>query len=103
MKLVSMKREAQEYSSPDPLSEYGYGLRLSLSDEQCEALGITSPIKPGTQITLQAIAVVVSSTEVLDSDEDGATDVCMSLQITDLGLGGAMTSAKASTLLYGDS
>ena len=85
-------------------SKYGYGLCIRLNGEQCEALGITSPIKPGTSVGLMAIAIVTSATERLEGeDADGETDVSLCLQITDLDLNAGATPGATATLLYGAS
>ena len=85
-------------------SKYGYGLCIQLNGEQCEALGILGPIKPGTKVGVMAIAVVVSATERLEGDDaDGATDVCLSLQITDMDLNAGADKAATANILYGAS
>jgi hypothetical protein len=106
MKLASMKLGNDEYRGVDR-NPYGYGLTIELDDDRCEALGIKGPIKPGTVIGLQALAVVTRSVEMLESADDVAegetsNDVCLSLQITDLGLSMEGQGTKTATILYGD-
>lgn len=102
MKLVSMKADTDDGAMPS-VSKYGYGLCLSLDEDQCEALGITEPLRAGTILTLQASAIVVSATERVESDgDDAGPDISMSIQITDLGLEVQGQSSKAASLLYGD-
>lgn len=101
MKLASMRKESEEggLSSPE---NYGYGLCLYLSDEDCEAMGLTKALKAGTQVTISAKAVVVSSTESLDTDADGGgNEVSMRLQITDMGMQANGVMRNAAAMLYG--
>jgi hypothetical protein len=104
MSLVNMKvTDDNNYpeASPNP---YGYGLSINLSDDQCEALGIKTPLAAGSVVSVQAIAVVVSATQSVDVDGDSdGPDVRMSLQITDMEIKGAgqPTQAETASLLYG--
>jgi hypothetical protein len=104
MKLVSMKKDSDDmgeaaYCMP---AKYGYGLTLHLDEDQCELLGITKALKAGTQVTLQAMAVVTSATEALERDgDDKGTDVSVCLQITDMGLTTGGKLKNAAELLYG--
>jgi len=104
MKLINMKKEQDgngdmAYCRPE---KYGYGLRLYLDEDQCEALGISKALKAGTQVTLQAISIVTSATESLERDgDDKGTDVSLSLQITELGLTTSGVLKNAAKLLYG--
>ena len=106
MKLTSMKLGNEEYRGVDR-NPYGYGLTIELDSDRCEALGIKGPIKPGTVIGLQALAVVTRSVEMLEGadevskGEDG-NDISLSLQVTDLALSPGDQSAKTATILYGD-
>ncbi len=61
MKLVSMKREGEDHTAA-PYSEpnYGGGLCLYLGADQCEALGLRSQLKPGTQVSIKAQAVLTA-------------------------------------------
>jgi hypothetical protein len=102
MKMVNLKAESGEVLNPMPAEGYGYGLRIYLDDEACEKLGITKAVRAGAQVTLQAKAIVVSSTESLDNDNDGGTnEVCLSLQITDMGLQVGQVLRNAAQALYG--
>jgi hypothetical protein len=86
MKMVSMKHEAGEGEAvPIMGSQYPYGLRLTLNQEQLEALGLPMP-QAGTKLRIEAETVVTrSSTE--DPDADGDVDyVCVELQLTELGV-----------------
>ena len=83
-------------------SPYGYGLNLYLNSEQCEALGISETIKPGTQVTLQAMAIITNASESIDrAGDDAGTDISLSLQITDLGIETGATLKDAANKLYG--
>ena len=104
MKLISMKKEADDNGDmPYCMSEkYGYGLTLYLDEDQCEALGLSRSLQAGTQVTLQAAAIVTSSTESLERDgDDKGTDISISLQITDLGLNAGGVLKNAANMLYG--
>lgn len=103
MKLVSLKNVDQaETMAAYPVEQYGYGLRLCLDDDQCEALGITKALRAGTVIKLQAQAVVVSSTESLEDDgDDAGPDVSLSIQITDMGVEVGSVMRNAAQMLYG--
>ncbi|WP_334157914.1 capsid staple protein [Oryzomicrobium sp.] len=102
-KLIDMKREAgdaglSDYTPPN----YPGGLCLYLNEEQCEALGISKALKAGTQVSLQAKAVVTSATESLERDgDDKDADVSLSLQITDLGVTVQGVLRNAAEVLYG--
>jgi hypothetical protein len=104
MKLINMKKEPDDNGddaccSP---SKFGYGLTLQLDEDQCEKLGIAKALNAGTQLTLQAIAVVISATESLERDgDDSGPDVSVSLQITELGLTTSGVLKSAAKLLYG--
>lgn len=103
MKLVSMKSEGEQDMAPSS-PKYSYGLCISLDDDQCEALGIKGTIKPGTQVGLQALAVVTRVTEEIEEPGEGEstpTDIYLTLQITDLGLS-AGQGGNAATTLYGE-
>lgn len=105
MALVSLKQESdgpEVYAS----NKYGYGTEISLTDEQCEALGITSAMKVGQQVSIRAAGVVTRSGESIDNDLDGGgKEVCVSIQLTDISLStsGPANAAKAAQMLYGES
>jgi hypothetical protein len=104
MKLTSMKREAEHGTAecvPCCGEAYPYGLQLYLSGDACEKLGISKALPPGTQVTIQAKAIVASASESLCPD---GKDVSISLQITDLGVdkAGGMSAAAAAKTLYPD-
>lgn len=85
MALVSMKTEAEMPSVSQ--SEYGYGTEIRLNEDQCQALGITTPMAAGTKVSIEAVAFVKSATQTVgDDSEDKAPEVYMCLQITELGL-----------------
>lgn len=90
MKLIDMHHKPGEGESmpvcaPGPQSDYPYGLRMTLHEEQLKALGFSELPKAGTAIHLEAMACVTrSATE--DPDADGDVDyVCVELQLTQLG------------------
>ena len=103
MQLVSMAVDKDDSGAIPQTGKYGYGLRLCLNEDQCEALGITDPLRAGTVVSLQASAIVVAATESVEADgDDAGTDVSLSIQITDLGLKAQGQDSNAATLLYGD-
>lgn len=105
-KLVNMKREGDEYEAMPSYSTeaYPYGLCLYLNEDQCEKLGISKALKPGTQVTISAKAVVTSATESLERDgDDKGNDVSLSIQITDLGVSANGVMRNAAAELYGNS
>jgi hypothetical protein len=103
MKLVSLKNVGDSgVCSAMGIENYGYGLRLYLAEDQCEALGITKALRAGTQVTLKASAIVVSSTESLSGEQEAQGDVSLSLQITDMGVEVGSVLRTAAQLLYGD-
>lgn len=103
MKLVSMKREdaAEDLACcAMPMERYGYGLRLYLDGDACEALGITKALHVGTELTLQAKAVVTQASEMLEGGSEG-NDISLSVQITDMGVNVSGVMRNAGALLYG--
>jgi hypothetical protein len=82
-------------------NQYGYGLRIRLNDDQCEALGITTPPAAGSKININAVAFVASATQSVEDDgDDAGNDVYLELQITDMELSTAK-GVEPSTMLYG--
>jgi len=97
MSLVSMKTD-DYFDRPMTENPYGYGLTLNINGEQCEALGITQPLRAGSIVSIKAIAVVNHVSESVEiGDDDGATDVSLCLQITDMELttGGKQVDSSA--------
>ena len=103
MKIVSLKNTSDDATcAPMQMAQYGYGLRICLDDDACEALGITKALRAGTQVTLSAKAIVVSSTESVEDDgDDAGNDISLTLQITDLGLEAGPMLRNAAQILYG--
>lgn len=83
-----MAREEGLYGAATPMapSPYPYGLRLNLTQDELSKLGYEELPPAGTEIRLEAVAVVTRScTE--DPDADGDIDyVCVEMQITQLGV-----------------
>lgn len=104
MKLVSMKRsddDAEGMAYPG-INRFGYGLCLCLDEDQCEALGISKALRPGTQVSIKAIGIVTRATESLESDgDDSGNDVSLSIQVTDLGMEAQGRTSNAASILYG--
>lgn len=103
MALVSMKVDQDSGGECSPCSnEYGYGMSLYLSKEQCEALGITEPLKAGQSVMIQARAFVMNATQSVEDDgDDKVPDVNMTLQITDLEVTPSKDSQAQASALYG--
>ena len=80
---------------------------LYLSEEQCEALGVSGSIDAGTVIGMTIRAVVTRSTTSIDDPSEGETDdkdVSLCLSITDAEITAppkATSSADAAKTLYG--
>jgi hypothetical protein len=86
MALVSMKTDdsCAVDCSPNP---YGYGLRLRLNDDQCEALGIKAALAAGAAVMVTARAVVTEATQRMEADgDDKGPDITLELQITDMAI-----------------
>lgn len=96
MPLVSMKTESG--CCAPSVDSYGYGLCLDLNDDQCEALGITKPLAAGSVVTLSAKAFVRSATESVEEGE--APEVRLSLQITDMEIVQARSSAELASAMF---
>lgn len=100
MALVSMKCDHEhEIKESELMHEYGYGLCINLEEEQCDALGITTLPAPGQVVMIRARAVVTRTR--VENDGEGPENH-MSLQITDMELGGAQAEQSPATMLYGD-
>jgi hypothetical protein len=99
--MVSMKCETDDSTQEYKPNPYGYGLEIRLNEDQCEALGITTPPTPGTKVIIKAATLVTEVRQTMEADvDDTGPDIYMCLQITDLELGGADSSTKASSMLY---
>lgn len=86
--------------------DYDRSPTIWLSEEQCEALGITAAPPAGTAYTLKVRAVATTVTTSVESsdeaNEGSAPDVRLTLQLTDIEIvHGAGPSA--ATVLYGGS
>lgn len=101
MALVSLAQDNDDGPTPNnPIEDtYGWGTSISLTADQCEALGLTSPPTAGTRVMVHALAVVQSVTQSVDGDADDP-DVRMCLQLTDMEIVSAPGPAPA-TALYG--
>lgn len=106
MALISMKNENDSDSmccSPYNTSKYPYSLQIYLSEDQCDALGISKALKAGTEVGLTARAIVTASTESLNTDNDSSgNDVSLSLQITDMSVKTNGVVRNAAAELYGN-
>ena len=104
-KLIDMRLDAdQSYSGMVCCSgdNYPSGLALWLNEDQCEALGLTKALKPGTEVTLSAKAIVTTSSESLERDgDDKGNDVNVNLQITELSVTPGGMVRDAASVLYG--
>ena len=85
MKRSQAEREASadtimEGESPD----YPWGLRISLQDEQLDALGLGHLPRVGAKVNIQATATVQSVSS--ESVDNGQPNRRVDLQITDLGV-----------------
>lgn len=105
MGLVSLKREPDDYPSEYFENHFGYCTEISLDGEQCEALGITKPMRVGQPVSIRASGIVVSSSEYLEANTDsGHKDVTVRIQLTEIEVkpSGTANATKAAALLYGE-
>jgi len=73
--------EKKDFSLPSPAPKYPHGLRITLSPEEVEKLGMKIP-EVGSEIKFEAIAKVVEvSTDEMKGDEDKKR---VSLQIMEM-------------------
>jgi len=102
MALISMKTSPEKY--PETISsQYGYGLEIRLNEDQCEALGITTPPTPGSKVMIKAATIVTEVRQTVEVDgDDAGPDTYLCLQITDLELGGAESNTSSASMLYSD-
>ncbi len=104
MALVDMKQGDGDHAMPT--NPYGYGLRICLSEDQVEALGLQrNPPSAGATVGLRALATVVTVTQDADVDGDSdGIDVTLALQITSLEITpeGGQSSSNSASMLYGD-
>lgn len=105
MAMVSMKNDNDDGAmcgSPYTPSKYPYSLQIYLNEDQCDSLGVTKSLKAGTELALTCRAIVTSSTESLDTDNDSKTnDVSLSIQITDMSVKVQGVVRNAAAELYG--
>lgn len=104
MALVSMKTPEDSSGSREiKANPYGYGLEIRLNEDQCEALGITTPPTPGSKVMIKAATIVVEVRQTVEADgDDTGPDTYMCLQITDLELGAAESANAQASMLYSD-
>lgn len=115
MSLVSMKvPDADSANAPMDIdaNPYGYGLMVSLSEEQVEALGLNVNTPPaGSQVAIRAIAFVTRVTqeaepgeELAEGESSSDVDVRLCFQITDMEVTastGQAATANQASMLYG--
>ena len=104
MALVSMKT-SEDNDAPEAVrsNPYGYGLEIRLNEDQCDALGITTPPTPGSKVMIKAQTIVVEVRQTVEADgDDTGPDTYMCLQITDLELGASEGNSASASLLYAD-
>lgn len=81
---------------------FPYGLTLELNPDVCEKLGISKLLAPGTVVSIQAKGVITRASQELDrdADEKNGMELCLSVQITDMGMQSAGTMSNAAETLY---
>ena len=94
MAMVSMKLE----ENGEPEEMYPEDLCIEIGAEQLAKLGITAPMRLGTEVTITARAYVA---EVSATMVEGGMSPSVELQITDMSLEPVATAARAATMLYG--
>lgn len=101
MKLTSLKREGKEFDCCSPCCgpdmAFPWGLSIHLDADTCEKLGLSKQLAAGTKVSIQAMALVTSSSESLGHE---GKEVCMSLQITDMAAKPGGVDANAADTLY---
>lgn len=84
-----------------PTSKFGYGLCLSLNDDQCKALGIDRALPAGTLLAIEAIGIVESVTEAIDRDKDEkGPEVSLRVQITQMAMEPDGSATHPADILY---
>ena len=86
MELKSMKIDPAEQEPETMMSEpspYPYGLCLRLEEDSVEKLGLDELPEVGTEVTIQAKAIVRSTNEM---NREGEMYRSLELQITDMGM-----------------
>jgi hypothetical protein len=94
MALISMKTEPEGEGE----EMYPEELCLELEAEQLAKLGVTAPMRLGTEVTITARAYVKETKSTM---VEGGMEPSVELQITDLSLEPASPMARAATMLYG--
>lgn len=88
MEMKSMKVDPESAQESMPMAvtppPYPYGLCLSLDDDTCDNLGITDLPAVGTEVMIQAKAIVTAAG--VGSDGGGEMQKRLELQITDMGV-----------------
>lgn len=94
MKLVSMKQAPKDKRVDDGCCamegerpDYPWGLRITLTDEQIEALGIKTLPAVGAPVAIEAVGTVQSVSD--EAVDNGKSNRRIELQLTDLAMAGA--------------
>ena len=103
MKIVDLKgkSDANDYGaiSPSDPPDYPYGLKLQLNDDTLAALGITELPPPGTQVIIEARAIVEMASVPVGNMLEGPS---MCVQIVAMGLDIPRTPRSPGAKVYGD-
>jgi hypothetical protein len=94
MAMVSMKMEPEGEGE----EMYPEELCLEIEGEQLAKLGVTAPMRLGTEVTITARAYVKETSATM---VEGGMEPSVELQITDMSLEPVATAARAATMLYG--
>jgi len=104
--MVNMNIKSDGNDCCAPSSDYDNSPTIYLTDEQCEALGITTAPQPGTVYMLKVRAVATRVTAEVEEaseakTEGGAPDISLTLRLSDIEIvtGGGK---DAASMLYGD-
>jgi hypothetical protein len=104
--MVNMNIKSDDSSATVGPGDYNASPTIYLTDDQCEALGITTAPAPGTVYMLKVRAVATRVTaEAEEPDETevegNGPDISLTLQLTDMEIvtGGGK---DAASMLYGD-
>jgi hypothetical protein len=102
--MINMNIKSDDYGCC-ATSDYNASPTIYLTNDQCEALGITAAPAPGTVYMLKVRAVAMRvMAEVEEADEvkaEGAgPDISLTLQLTDMEISNGGVS-NAASMLYG--
>lgn len=101
MKMVNMKKTSEQKKRDVPSviaeSEYPYGLKINIDNDQCELLGFDELPEVGEVFEVSCKVYVCNTSENENEYENYKS---MSLQITDMGISKKGNSTDTAKALY---